>query len=620
MNEICSLKDTEIDKISFLFCSKCKNLLKKNSKRCNNLKCSKVFCSECSAIKCPICKKGQLKNNSFSEINLENLLFCCNKSIECKRQLTYEEKMKNHLHLNNDNKRCNKCDKNLSQTINSLKCTKCKNYFCYKKLNYNPFLGSKENSYENCGIKCIKCFKNFCYLCDNNNKNNNNKSICSDCSNIINNNNEINLIEKNKCNLCLKNEIWKICSICNINICFACSNECENISCKKIVCINCSLFCNICKNIICLNCSIKCSSCPANKTLVSCINCNSDAIIKCSIKNCNNKVCLNCLKYCNYCKEIICPTHSLSCANCSETICPFHWHMCKKCSNNKEDFSKNKLCLKNCTKKCHFCSHEINYFCKEENHPDNFIKKYSCGHYICNSCVKKCDICQEPIKACVECEKENNYVYCKICEKNLCYYCSKKCKICGEHYCDESHQCFLCDRIISNESCINCIFNERTKCMICFKNLFQCQECWKILICSLECFNKHIKIKPKVNKNLIRSKTNQSIKSNITNNLINNVFSLFQNGGETEIVSTNNNTGFKSNKIILETDKGFHLCLMYGCEDHIKLVHNNQNFQSFIECKNNGPLSSRGEYDNDVKKYQRENDKENVKCSSCNIF
>ena len=156
--------------------------------------------------------------------------------------------------------------------------------------------------------------------------------------------------------------------------------------------------------------------------------------------------------------------------------------------------------------------------------------------------------------------------------------------------------------------------------MICSKNLFQCQECWKILICSLECFNKHIKIKPKINKNLIRSKTNQSIKSNITNNLINNVFNLFQNSGETEIFSTNNNTGFKSNKIILETDKGFHLCLMYGCEDHIKLVHNNQNFQSFIECKNNGPLSSRGEYDNDVKKYQRENDKENVKCSSCNIF
>ena len=612
MKDICSLKDTEIDKIPFLFCYKCKNLLNKNSKRCNNLKCSKVFCWECSDITCSICGVGELKNNSFSEINFENLLFCCNKSLECKEQYTYEEKIKNHFHTNINNIKCNKCDKNLNQAINSLKCSKCNKYFCYKKLNYNPLLASKEKSYENCGIKCLKCFKYFCSLCDNNNKNNN-KSICLNCSNIINKNADFNLKEKNKCNLCLINETWKNCSICNINICFACSNECENTSCKKIICINCSLFCNICKNIICLKCSIKCSSCPVNETLVSCIDCNSDAIIKCSIKNCNNKVCLNCLKYCNYCKEVMCNIHSLSCANCLETICPFHWHMCKKCLNNKEDFTKNKLCLKNCTKKCYFCSHEINLFCKEENHPDDFIKKYSCEHYICNTCVKKCDICKEPIKACIECEKENNYVHCRICDKSLCYYCSKKCTICGEHYCDETHKCFLCDMTISNDVCPNCDFIERTKCMKCSKNLFQCQNCTKLMICSLDCFNKHIKIKKQLNKNLMRSKTNQSMKSNVKNNLINNVFSLFQNGGDTEIISTNNNTKNGNNKIIIETDKGIHLCLMYYCEDHLNNVYSSQSYMS-------GPLSSRGEFDNDVRKYQRNTDKENIKCSSCNIF
>ena len=114
-------------------------------------------------------------------------------------------------------------------------------------------------------------------------------------------------------------------------------------------------------------------------SLISCTNCDSDTIIKCSLKNCNKKICLNCLKYCNYCKEINCDNHSLSCANCSETICPFHWHMCKKCT-------PKKLCLKNCTKKCHFCNYEINEFCKEENHMNNYIKKYSCGHYICYLC------------------------------------------------------------------------------------------------------------------------------------------------------------------------------------------------------------------------------------------
>ena len=89
---------------------------------------------------------------------------------------------------------------------------------------------------------------------------------------------------------------------------------------------------------------------------------------------------------------------------------------------------------------------------------------------------------------------------------------------------------------ISNDVCPNCDFIERTKCMKCSKNLFQCQNCMKLMICSLDCFNKHIKIKKQPNKNLMRSKTNQSMKSNVKNNLINNVFSLFQNGGDTEIV------------------------------------------------------------------------------------
>lgn len=613
MNEICSIKNIEIDKISLLFCSKCKALVGKNSKKCDNLKCSKVFCSECTgSMKCPECQIGKLKNNSISSINLENLLFCCNKSIECKGEYKYEEILKNHSHKNMEIIKCNKCKKNLNQSVNCLKCQKCHKYFCYKRLSYNPLSATKENNIENCGIKCIKCNKQFCSLCSNDQ---NNRMKCPECSNIINKNENINLNEINKCSICSNNKSWKNCNICNNNICFTCSNICENNSCKNIICINCSLLCNICKKIICQKCSIKCFSCPSNKSLISCINCNSDALIKCSMKNCNKKLCLNCLKYCNYCKEINCKEHSLSCANCSETICPFHWHMCKLCSITDKDYSKNKLCLKNCTKKCQFCNNEINMFCKEENHPDNFIKQYECGHYICNQCIKKCDICKEPIKTCLECEKDNNFVNCRICDKCLCYDCSKKCTICGEHYCAELHKCYLCDKTINNDFCLNCDFNERIKCMICSKNLYQCQKCSKMVICSYNCFSDHIKIKPKVNKNFNRSRTTQSIKSNITNNVINNVANLFQSG-ENEIVSSNYNK-IKGNQIIIETDKGEHICLMYYCEEHLG---NDQNAQINIENKNIGELNSRGEDGYNVKKYKRIIDKENVKCSSCEIF
>ena len=612
MNEICSLKNIEIDKISFLFCSKCKTLIDNNSKICNNSKCSKVFCFKCSKnITCTICKKGQLEEMSMISPNLDNILFCCNKSKYCKGKYTYEEKIQDHSHKNMEIKECINCKKDINQTMNCLKCEKCDNFFCYKRLNYNPFIRTKEDFNENCGLKCFKCNKQFCSLCDKN------KILCSYCTQNCSKDEEEKMNSSNKCHLCSKNEIWKVCSVCNNNICFACMNMCENNYCNNKICINCSLLCNICKKIICEKCSIKCSSCPVDKTLISCKNCDSSAIIKCSLKNCTNKICLNCLKYCNYCKEINCETHSVSCANCLETICPFHWHICKKCSSKEEDYSKKKLCLKNCTKKCHFCNYEINILCKEDNHPDNYVKKYSCGHYICNLCVKKCDICQEVIKACSECDNDTNYIYCRICDKYLCYYCSKKCTICEEHYCNEFHKCFLCGMVINNELCLNCDFIERNNCIICQKKLFECMKCKKIIICSNKCFLKHIQIKTKINKNFSRIKTSQSIKSNITNNVINNVFNLFQNE-ESEKISTNINHKIKGNKILIETEKGEHLCLMYYCEEHIG---NDKGEKGMIQSNNLQDLDVRREdLYNNINKYKRFTNKENIKCSSCIIF
>ena len=616
MNEICRINKFDIDKISLLFCSKCKSLINDNSKKCSNLKCSKIYCNKCiNDSKCPECRIGKLNNISVESFpDLNNLLFCCNKSIKCQEKYTYEEKMKNHLHTKHEIIKCNKCDENLNQTANYLQCSKCQNFFCYKRLNYNPFFDEKENITEEncvtkqCGIKCIKCFKQICFSC---NKNPLNNTFCNDCydKNANNNNNNNNEKITNKCNLCSNNDCLKICSICNINICLSCSNTCENNLCEKLICINCSLLCNICKKIICKKCSIKCSSCPPNKSIVSCLNCDSDAIIKCSMKNCTNKLCLNCIKYCNYCKEINCESHSLSCGNCSETICPFHWHMCKKCSSNSKDFSKTKLCLKNCTKKCHFCSNEINLLCKEENHPENFVKKYSCGHYICNLCIKKCDICKEPIKACLECEIENNYVHCKLCNKYICFFCAKKCTMCGSHCCDEIHKCFFCQKEISNEVCVSCDFYERTKCLICSKDLKQCEKCSKIIICSHNCFTKHTVMIPKVNKTFRHSRTAQSIKSNITNNVINNVVNFFGNektlkNDESKITNNNKNT-------VIETKKGEHICLMYFCKEHY-----GQDVNKYM-----GEFTrEEQEKSNNITKYKRIVNEENVKCSSCEIY
>ena len=611
MNDICHLNNFNIDKISLLFCSKCGNLLEQNSKICQNIKCSKNFCLGCiNDNKCPECKKNQLKNFSLKEItNIENLLFYCNKSIKCEGKYNYNDIINNHINKSHEIIKCNKCNEGLNQTANYLKCSKCQFFFCYKRLNYNPFFGKdNKNNIKDikncCGIKCSLCFKNICNLCnkqENNNKDNNELVVCSDC---LQKNKNINTNEKKVCGICSKNNFYnKICSLCNINICLSCSNNCENIKCGNIICINCSLFCNICKKIICKKCSIKCSSCPNNISLISCTNCDSDTIIKCSLKNCNKKICLNCLKYCNYCKEINCDNHSLSCANCSETICPFHWHMCKKCT-------PKKLCLKNCTKKCHFCNYEINEFCKEENHMNNYIKKYPCGHYICNLCTKKCDICKEPIKACSECENDKNYVHCRVCNKYLCFYCSKKCTICNTHYCDESHKCFLCNGIINNEVCINCDFDERKKCKVCSKYLPQCERCSKIIICSYKCFNDNIIIKPNAKTNIKRVRTIQSIKSNITNNVINNVVNLFQ---KDKISMNKNNIKINNDKSMIETVKGEHLCLMYYCEEHLG---NDPN-----EYDNNKDIDELNPGDEDkVKKYKRFTDKENVRCSSCIII
>ena len=677
MNEICQIGNFKITNINSLFCTLCNKIINENPKKCKNFYCKSIFCEECfkknKNLECQICKKGKLTEFSINSIpNIEELLFFCYKSIKCKGKYTLEEIQNGHSHKNTQIIKCNNCNNNLNNSPNILNCEICKNYFFFKNVNYNPILNQPiKHSDKNCGKKCYKCLRPICNKCNINKYNyiicpkcNYNCQICSKkkseticenccktlcnscikkckkcsivlCSNDFKNKNDctkhkIKLTNKNKCTICKINKFNQSCSICNSNICSSnCLIICSISSCKNIICKNCTLFCNICKKLICKKCSIQCSNCPKTNSLISCTNCKSDAIITCSMKNCSVKLCLNCLKYCNYCEEINCTLHSLSCAYCSETICRFHWHICKKCSTKNEE----KLCLKNCLYKCYYCNNEINALCKEENHLDDYCKKYPCGHYVCNSCIKKCDDCQKTIQGCSECEFEKQFIHCRLCNKSICFECAKQCLKCNDYYCNSNHNCFSCGKEIKNDICIKCDFIERTKCLVCSKGLNQCESCYKKIVCSPKCYLNYMKKMKNNNKNsgIIRSYTIQSnkstsYKSSVTNNMINSVINLFQTNKnkdkekektkEKEKNSTIYNNNNLKSKSEITLDKGKHLCPMYWCDEHLGI---NSNEPAKIRSNNLRDIMGK-DSSNNISRYSRISNQTNTKCSSCNII
>ena len=429
-----------------------------DGRKCNNRKCQTVFCGDCfqkqklkftvkekNEFKCPFCQTfpgfSKLDKEIIDYINGFN--FYCNKNKNCKEEYTYEQMVIEHKHnyltsIIYNKEICYVCKRIISDTdLNTLKCELCNNNGCYKNISYNAIeknnndkKSNKNDSYlfnEYCIQKCYKCKLPICKYCSkqNNNKDNIFNFLCDEC------NQEVN------CSLCNNNNAKNICIVCKNFLCELCSYKCKN--CEYIFCL---------KN-DCLSKKISCQNC---KNLYSTINTNTNECKHKEIINCSN-----CFPKCYLCKK-----------NISDIEC---------------NFCFNKICIKNCSIKCKFCS---------------FL--------YCNKCTLMCSICKKITcmncaKFCDECEKYNSLVACKKCNSNvikncqytsdgkincikrLCINCWNVCNFCGTIYCSEhSNTCSNCEDSICDKhftKCDKCLNkDELTYIKLCLKRcVLKCSFC-----------------------------------------------------------------------------------------------------------------------------------------------
>ena len=529
-----------------LICCICYCLINKNGKQCKNSKCLKIYCEDCCLklkfhnTPCSYCRisKDYIGLDADIITCLDNLLFFC-PEFNCREQYELDEFKSNHIHqeLNDGNNpnliKCNICQFILEKNPNCLTCNVCNSKCCFRNVEYIPYKINKLRikkflkNEDICMKRCINCLTPVCNKCINISKKNLNNFICDfceiKCDTCSNNNiaitfcdschkpiceNCLKFDEKNNLVLCQKdfdNEINKKiekyivleknekCPICknkinDINDLVKCKeSQCKN----KFICYKCSLFCNICKKTMCKNCGLYCDQCTKDLSLVSCKTCNSNTIKKCSKENCDKNLCINCYNSCNYCNIILCDEHKNQCLNCEDVMCERHFSICKIC--DKEGYKK--ACLRKCTYKCAFCENMNNELCNKKNHENNFVQKYNCEHNICLNCVKYCEKCKKIVKSCPRCTVNFYFEHCDFCEKYQCFNCGKQCNRCEDYYCDYQHNCGLCNQIIRENTCLKCINITRIKCRLCKKNLKQCDECKKLLVCSEQCYLKNRNIK-----------------------------------------------------------------------------------------------------------------------------
>lgn len=189
-------------------------------------------------------------------------------------------------------------------------------------------------------------------------------------------------------------------------------------------------------------------------------------------------------------------------------MCENHFHNCKECNKDKDEFNYKKLCLKNCSNQCTFCTNITNIRCSVENHNKNYVTSLNCGHNVCRECLKGCFNCKNIAISCPQCIVNYYFHKCKFCNFYLCTVCSRYCPSCEDTYCP-FNMCISCNRQSEN-ICSNCLnfeyenFEElnqsniigktekklfdRNKCNKCKKKLENCDKCAKIFICNQKCY------------------------------------------------------------------------------------------------------------------------------------
>ena len=532
-------KQCSNEKCGQFFCQKCFDKLYEMNYYDIELKCP--FCRMNS---------GFRDANEINEI-INKLKFYCDKSMFCCSQYTHSQLLNQHKHDFYDEYNINKCfvcSKLYDlKEVNFSKCNNCTNLVCFENIkSKNPneiintcmkkcyncrdgeciidlkndsinficnfCLSEPSNKCELCNSKtaikvCSFCSKKLCKNCCENCKCQyvackDNKCIisksqsCSFCKELVEKLMKkicvhINIYNCTKCykrcDICKINNTNDFCDNCNKRICIStCSIKCD--SCNDNFCKNCTTYCSICKSIICINCGDTCVSCK--KSLISCRNCKSNTIRQCSyIDNnvqCVNRLCMMCWHSCNTCHKVYCNKHCNKCNKCEEYFCDLHYYYCEKCSK-ETDKKYMKLCLKKCATKCIGCDNIINDFCKKENHPNDFITKQNCGHYVCLECQKKCDKCKKLISKCPICIENISYIQCIYCGKVLCDNCCGHCANCENEYCNLIHKCVNCSKERKNE-CSHCKINQQIKCRECGQKLKPCLNCKKLFLCDEMCY------------------------------------------------------------------------------------------------------------------------------------
>ena len=499
---LCSIEEKEENiPPNQITCSICYNI-SFDGKECNNRKCQKIFCGECinkqreniadnnkREFKCPFCQTfcGFSQQDEKIKEYIKAFKYYCNKNKNCKEPYSFEQLVKEHNHIHNNNlkkEKCNVCKKEISEAnINTLKCILCDNIGCYKNISYSPIeKGNSEkkikklkNNY--CIQRCFICKFPICkYCCNENSFNENNLSnfICDECKQIY------------KCDLCSKNNYAKnICIFCNKYLCESCSNNCEYcgyIFCNKKDCLSKKLSCQKCLDLNsklnyygcfhleflnCSKCFKKCNLCKKNNANIQCRCCYKDI---CS-KNCTIK--------CKYCSLLCCNECSLICSICKKLTCSIRANFCDEC-----DKYNTLICCKNCNSN----------IIKECKYQKDGI--YICPKRLCINCWKACNYCgkiycSDHCTNCTNCEDiicDNHYQNCKKCLNNdeLKYFklCLKKCVIkCS--FCPNTSTA-ICKEKNHKEDMVHNFGCKHNICNSCIK---KCENCGKIVKKCLECID-----------------------------------------------------------------------------------------------------------------------------------